>query len=211
MLRTLKSPFVGSSHVIDDLVDGIRYVWNHRRLRNYLIFFVCVMLIGFPHVTLIPGLLENVHGRPVKDVTDLYLASAVGALMASLNVARFADSSRAPLIFGAMAIGFGASLVLLAWAPNFVTTVFCMVIVGATSGAFHALTGAMLARETETLYMGRVMSLSLLAFAGFGLTALPLGILADILGERSVLFGMGIGVFCLALWMASVVSRAASE
>jgi hypothetical protein len=69
----------------------------------------------------------------------------------------------------------------------------------------------MLARETDTLYMGRVMSLSLLAFAGFGLTALPLGILADILGERSVLFGMGIGVFCLALWMASVVSRTASE
>ena len=59
--------------------------------------------------------------------------------------------------------------------------------------------------------MGRVMSLSLLAFAGFGLTALPLGILADILGERSVLFGMGAGVFLLALGMASVVSRAAPD
>ena len=202
---------VGNTHVIHDLLEGLRYVWNHKRLRHYLIFFVCVMLIGFPHVTLIPGLLENVHGRPVKDVTDLYLASAVGALSASLNVARFADSPRAPLLFGSMAIGFGGSLVLLAWAPSFVATVFCMVIVGATSGAFHALAGAMLARETEAVYMGRVMSLSLLAFAGFGLTALPLGILADILGERSVLFGMGAGVFFLALWIASVVSRAAPD
>jgi hypothetical protein len=55
------------------------------------------------------------------------------------------------------------------------------------------------------------MSLSLLAFAGFGLTALPLGILADIFGERVVLFGMGIGVLLVSLWMASVLSRAARE
>jgi Na+/melibiose symporter-like transporter len=209
--RSVVRANVGSTHVVDDLIEGLRYVWNHRRLRNLLIFFVCVMLIGFPHVTLIPGLIENVHGRPVKDVTDLYLASAAGALLASLRVAGLADSSRAPLLFEVMAIAFGGSLMLLACAPSFVTTVLCMIIVGATSGAFHALSGAMLARQTEAIYMGRVMSLSLLAFAGFGLTALPLGILADIFGERVVLFGMGIGVLLVSLWMASVLSRAARE
>ena len=85
--------------------------------------------------------------------------------------------------------------------------VACMVLVGAASGGFHALNGAVIALETDPIYMGRVMSLSMLSFAGFSLTALPLGILADQFGERAVLFGMGVGVFVLALYMATVVAR----
>ena len=45
-----------------DLAAGLRYAWHHVRLRHLLIFFVGVMLIGFPHVTLVPGLLENELG-----------------------------------------------------------------------------------------------------------------------------------------------------
>ena len=82
-----------------------------------------------------------------------------------------------------------------------------MLLVGATSGGFHTLNGAVIARETDPVYMGRVMSLSMLSFAGFSMTALPLGILADQLGERTVLFGMGAGVFVLSIFMAAVVAR----
>ena len=67
--------------------------------------------------------------------------------------------------------------------------------------------GAVIARQTETLYMGRVMSLTLMAFAGFSLTALPLGIAADYLGERMVLFGMGASLLVLAIVMSLVVAR----
>ncbi len=194
---------VGETHVLEDLSAGLRYVAGQRRLRGYLLFFVGVMLVGFPHVTLIPGWLENELGRPARELTDFYLASALGALVASLQVARFADSPRAPLIYSLMALGFGVALLMLANAPSYATGLACIAIVGATSGAFHALNGAVIARETESVYMGRVLSLSLLAFAGFGLTALPLGALADALGERTVLFGMGLGVLGLALWTTS--------
>jgi fucose permease len=51
------------------------------------------------------------------------------------------------------------------------------------------------------------MSLSMLSFAGFSMTALPLGILADQFGERTVLFGMGTSVFVLSIFMAAVVAR----
>jgi MFS family permease len=82
-----------------------------------------------------------------------------------------------------------------------------MIAVGGTSGGFHALNGAVIARETESVYMGRVMSLTMLAFAGFGLTALPLGLLADRVGERSVLWAMGGGVTLLSLWMGLLILR----
>lgn len=208
--KSLVRSNVGDTHVIKDLSAGLRYTWSHIRLRHLLTFFISVMLIGFPHVTLIPGLLENQLDRSAAELTRFALMSALGALIASLMVARHADSPRAAQIYSWMAIGFGSSLVLLAMMPGFYSAVACMFLVGATSGGFHALNGAVIARETDPVYMGRVMSLSMLSFAGFSVTALPLGILADHLGERTVLFGMGVGVFAVSLVMGAIVVRDAS-
>ncbi len=205
--RSVVRENVGETHVIEDLSAGLRYTWNHIRLRHLLLFFVSVMLIGFPHVTLIPGLLENQLGRSANDLTKFALFSATGALIASLTVARYADSSHATRIYGWFAIAFGLSLIVLASMPGFYSALACMLLVGGTSGGFHALNGAVIARQTDPTYMGRVMSLSMLSFAGFSLTALPLGILADHFGEQTVLFGMGVGVFVLSIFMASVVAR----
>jgi len=208
--RSVVRDNVGETHVIEDLSAGLRYTWNHVRLRHLLFFFVGVMLIGFPHVTLIPGLLENQLGRSAEELTQFALFSAIGALLASLTVARHADSQHATRIYSWLAIGFGVSLVLLASMLGFGSAVACMLLVGATSGGFHALNGAVIARETDPQYMGRVMSLSMLSFAGFSLTSLPLGILADHFGERTVLFGMGLSVFALSIFMTAVVARDAS-
>ena len=198
---------VGDTYVIADLVEGLSYAWGHKRLRNLLFFFISVMLIGFPHVMLIPGLLENELGRAAEDLPVMAFVSAIGALLTSLTVARFADSSNATRIYSWMAIGFGLTLVMLSAAAGFLTGLVAIVFVGATSGGFHALNGAVIARETETRYMGRVMSLTLMAFAGFSLTALPLGMAADAFGVRVVLLGMGSSVLVLAVLMSFVVAR----
>jgi MFS family permease len=205
--RSIVRDDVSESHVIEDLILGMRYAWRHSRLRHLLFFFVGVMLIGFPHVTLIPGLLENQLGRSAEDLTRMALFSAIGALSASLFVARYADSRHATRIYSWLAVGFGGALIVLSRMPEFGYAVASMVLVGAMSGGFHALNGAVIARVTEPNFMGRVMSLTLLAFAGFSLTALPLGIMADRFGERSVLLGMGIGVIMIAVSMAAVVAR----
>ncbi|MBY0400107.1 MFS transporter [Myxococcota bacterium] len=208
--RSKVRPEASEKHVLHDLVDGLRYAWRAPRLRILLAFFVGVMLIGFPHVTLIPGLLENQLGRPSQDVTRYAFASAVGAFTTAITVARFADSPRATRIYSAMALAFGLALTALAAAPTFGAGIAAMVLVGASSGGFHALNGAVVARETEPAYMGRVLSLTFLAFAAFSLSALPLGLLADAYGERRVLCGMGIAVFAVAGWMGFRLDRAPS-
>lgn len=205
--RSIVREDAGHTHVTADLAAGLRYAWNHVQLRHLLIFFVGVILMGFPHVTLIPGLLENQLGRPATDVTDMALFSAIGAFTTSLSVARFADTPHATRIYSWMAVGFGLTLLLLGLAPSFPSAIAAMIAVGATSGGFHALNGAVIARQTETAYMGRVMSLTLMAFAGFSLTALPLGIAADAFGERVVLFSMGVAVLGLAIVMSIIVAR----
>ena len=81
-----------------------------------------------------------------------------------------------------------------------------MLVVGAANGGFQTLSGAVVIYQTDSAYVGRVMSLTMLAFAGFGLVALPIGIMADALGERITLAAMG-AMVCVVVgfsWIALV-------
>ena len=193
-----------SRPIFADVADGVRYVVHHRRLLLLMSFFVTVILAGFPHVTVLPGLIENVLGRPASEVSQLFVSSAVGALLASIGVARFGDSPRAHVIYTGLGCLFGTSLVAVSLAPSLPWVMAGMFGVGAGSGGFQTLNGAVIAREIEPEYMGRVMSLVILAFAGFGLMALPYGVLADRIGERQTLLTMG----CVVLGLCTVLGAA---
>ncbi|MCH2185371.1 MFS transporter, partial [Myxococcota bacterium] len=43
-------------HVFADVADGLVYVYRERRLRLLMSFFAAVILLGFPHVMILPGL-----------------------------------------------------------------------------------------------------------------------------------------------------------
>jgi MFS family permease len=196
-----------SRPIFADIIDGVRYIVHHRRLLLLMGFFVTVILSGFPHVTVLPGLVENVLGRPATEVSQLFVASAIGALSASVSVARFGDSARAHVVYTALGCVFGVSLVGVSLAPSLGWVMVAMFGVGAGSGGFQSLNGAVIARQTEPAYMGRVMSLVILAFAGFGLMALPYGVLADLVGERRTLLLMGGVVLGLCVVLGSAVAR----
>ena len=48
--RSVVRANAGDTHVLQDLRAGLVYAWRHVELRHLLIFFVSVMLVGFPHV-----------------------------------------------------------------------------------------------------------------------------------------------------------------
>jgi MFS family permease len=182
------------TRVLADLAAGLRYVFTHRRLRILVLFFVSVVMAGFPYVTLLPGLVENELGRDADAISLLYLVSATGGLGSSLVAARLADSRVAQPLFVAMAVLFAAALAGLSAVPSYAVAPAAMLFVGMGFGGFQSLNGAVIVRACEPAYFGRVFSLTMLAFAGFGLMGLPIGMLADALGERGALRAMALGV-----------------
>ncbi len=202
------------THVFAAVVDGLRYVAGRPKLRVLVLLFVCVIMTGFPYVTVLPGLVEHEFGRSAAAISLLAGAAAVGGLTASVVVARYADSPAAAAIFSLCGLAFGVALIALAFVPSYETAVAWMVVVGAANGGFQTLSGAVVIHETDPLYIGRVMSLTMLAFAGFGLMALPIGILADALGERVALAAMGVTVCAVVglSWVALArVDQSAAE
>lgn len=182
----------------DDLLDGVRYVRGERRLARLLLLSFGVVLIGFPHLAFLPTLAEDIFGTGSSGFGLLSTASAIGAVAATVGLAGIASGRLGPVQAGA-GVGFGVALVLLGVAPTFATAVVVMVLVGATSAAFQALNNSLILSIAPVEYHGRVQSLLMLGFSGFGLAALPLGILADAIGLRVALSLMGVAVTVVAL------------
>ena len=75
----------------------------------------------------------------------------------------------------------------------------CSVLfVGGAGSAFQTLNNAVAVRLTSPGYHGRVMGLMFLAWGLMNITSLPVGYLADILGERAVLSGSG-AILCVVV------------
>lgn len=181
-------------NVFGDIAEGLRYVWRVPRLRTLVISYVLVIMIGFPYVTVLPGLVENELNRSAGSITILYMVNAIGGLGASLIVASLADSPRAGPIYVGMSLLFGAGLIATGLSPSFWVVCVNMFLLGFGAGGFQTLNGAIVSHITDVAYFGRVISLTFLAFAAFGVVALPIGVLADAIGERATLGMLGVAV-----------------
>ena len=184
------------------------YVRQNAPLRAALLMFVLAIMFGFPHVTVLPGIVAHQLHEDPDQVSVLFAVSAVGGLLASLIVARMAGTPHTLAIYRASGLAFGASLVLMWIAHDLITASCVMMLVGLSSGSFMTLNGTVLLRYTDPRYMGRVMSLAMLAFGGFGLLGLPFGMLADAAGEGPALATMGACVMLSVAWQSAALARA---
>jgi len=193
--RSVARPDASETHVIADLLEGLRYLRGHRRLRLLVLFFVSVIMLGFSYGTVLPGLVSRELGHsPTEGVPLLTFTSALAGLSVALVTARVADSRHALPTFTVMPFVFALGLLCLMSAPVYAAAVAAMAVVGLGFGGFQTLNAAVIVRETEPAYLGRVFSLSMLAFAGNALMSYPVGLLADAVGERATL-----GVLCAAV------------
>jgi MFS family permease len=182
----------------EDLLDGLRYVRSDPRVRHLLLLSFGVVLIGFPHLAFLPTLAEDVFDAGSTGFGLLTTSSAIGAVVATISLAGIA-AGLLDRIQAAAGVAFGISIVLLGLAPGFATAVVVMFLVGATSAAFQALNNSLILSTAPVEYHGRVQSLLMLGFSGFGLAALPLGIVADAIGLQRTLTAMGIAVTAIAV------------
>lgn len=199
---------VGETHVLHDLAEGVRYVAAHRELRLLVLYFASVIMSGLSYNTVLPGLVEHAFGREAEDTPLLFFTSAVGGLAVTFLTARVADSRHALPLFVAMPFLLAAGLLGLAVAPSYEAAVGAMLLVGVGFSGFQGLNAAVIVRATEPAYLGRVFSLSMLAFAGLSLLSLPVGLLADAVGERTTLLVLAAVVTALASGASLALFRA---
>ncbi len=88
-----------------------------------------------------------------------------------------------------------------------------LVLVGATALVFQTTTMSLMLSLSDVEFHGRLQSMVVLGFSGFGLAALPFGALADTWSLRWVLVAMGVVVAAISAgfaWRRSTLARRAA-
>jgi predicted MFS family arabinose efflux permease len=190
--------------VLADMKLGMAHVRSRPRLLHGIVSYYFVTMLGFSFFVLMPGFVKQELGLGTPEIGAMLGVAAAGGFVGSLIVASTADSKRASLYLRIAGAVGAVGLVCVGLAPSLAPALFAMVFVGGGISAFQTLNNSVALRLTDPQYYGRVMGLMQVAWGLINLTSLPVGALADALGERAVLSGagvmLGVALVVLTLW-----------
>ena len=183
---------------LEDLAEGVRYTRANPELVRLLVASLLIVMFGFAHQAFLPSIVVDLFDRGSGSLGVLTMSSALGAVVTSFTLANTPRDqlSRRQGIAG---YGLGIAVVVFAVMPNFYAALVAVFFVGSGMAGFQALNGSLVLATADMEYHGRVQSLIMLSFSAFGLAALPFGILADAVGLRETMVGMGIAVILAAV------------
>ena len=179
-----RSPF-------SDIAEGVRYVRAKPQLRRLVLTSFFVIMFGFNYVAFMPALVKDVYDLGDAWLGILSSASALGAVVVSIPLASRADSPRAKKIMAVSGLAFGSFVMLLGAVPTFWWAFAVVLVIGAFTTVYQSLSNTIALQMSDDAHQGRVQSLMQMSFAGFGIAAAPLGLLAEQIGLRQTIGVMG--------------------
>ncbi|QJU55815.1 MFS transporter [Herbiconiux sp. KACC 21604] len=172
----------------DDLVEGARYIWNHRIVRWLLVVFAVVFLLTVAPSFITPLLVARTFGTEVWMVTVLEIAFSVGMILGGVLVSTvLAKRSRIGLILTAT-FGFAVFTVALGLSPNLWVFYAFMFLFGLGVPLFSAPFMTLVQETVDPDKHGRVFSYVGIVMA----LATPIGMtvfgpLADVISVQLLL------------------------
>jgi len=197
-----------STSMRSEFADTLRYVWRQRHVAHLLIVSFLVVMIGFPFLAFLPRYATEILDVGSAGYGGLAATSAVGAVIVSWLIAGRARGAAAWRIQAATGFGFGVALILMGLMTQFALALLAVALVGGMSAGFQAMNNSLVLAMSDMEHHGRVQSMMMLSFGGFGMAALPLGALADEIGLGETFVVMGCGTL-LAMSGYAVLSRRA--
>lgn len=171
------------------LREGIAYARSSPGLWVPLLMMALVGMLAWEFQTVLPPMASEVLHGGATAFGFMTAAQGVGAIAGGLLVAGLRRTGSKILVLEAVA--FGCAMTLVALAPNLVTGIALMVLVGLTATSFSATGNSTVQLNADPQMRGRVMSLWAVAFQGSTPIGGPLaGFVAHEAGPRAAL-GMG--------------------
>ena len=175
----------------NELLDGLRYVRANPATLLLVATSFAVVMVAFPYIAFLPTVADELFDVGAGGYGVMSAVSAVGALGISLFIAGRAGGPNVWRFQGVAGIAFGGSVAALGLAPSYAVALLVVLGIGAAASAFQSLNNTLVLSLSDFEYHGRMQSLMMLSFSGFGMAALPLGLLADAIGLRATLVIMG--------------------
>ena len=150
-----------------DLREGLAYVWNTPHLLAAMCFAFLLNLTAFPLFTgLLPYVAKEVYLSDQTTLGYMVAGASFGALLGSMVLSRIGHAvrpARMGLVFGA---GWYAMLLVFAHAPHAAAGIAILILTGVVQSMGLIPMAAMLLRNSDGRYRGRVMGIRMLVLYG---------------------------------------------
>jgi MFS transporter, DHA3 family, macrolide efflux protein len=183
----------------DDLVDGVRYVRNHRFVRWLLVLFAVVFLLVVAPSGLTPLMIVRTFGEEVWKLTALEVSYGVGMMIGGAVIAAWGGLKNRVVMIVASVFVFGALAVAMGLSTNLWVFLGFMFLLGLAVPAFATPAMTVLQETVEPERQGRVFG-----FVGIVMAvSMPIGMalfgpLADRYSVESLLVVSGALMFLVA-------------
>lgn len=189
-----------------EMADAAHYVRAHRSLGLIALTTIGVVVIGFPYLTFLPALADDRYDVGAVGYGLMAGTAGLGAVCAGIVTPRrrwvvtrpWRTIAWSGALLGLALIGLG----LTQW---FWLALLMLAAIGATGLVFQTTTQSLMLSLSDSEYHGRMQSMVVLGFSGFGLAALPLGAFADAFTLELTMALMGVAV--LAVTAAFILRR----
>ena len=188
--RPVRSPF-------DELGDALSFLRGDADARSIALLTVSVIMVGFPYLAFLPTLADNRFEVGATGYGIMSAVAGLGALTAGIVSSSRRESTRPWRRVAFSGATFGGALIALGFADTYHLALWALAGVGASGLMFQTSTQALMLRISPPAYQGRLQSMVILGFSGFGLAALPLGLLADEITLRGTFAAMGTAILAM--------------
>jgi MFS family permease len=191
--------YVPTRSPIAEMVDAFRYVRSRPGLGLVALTSIGVVVIGFPYLTFLPTLADERYDVGAGGYGVMAGTAGLGAVCAGVLVPRLRWAAHSPWrTIAVSGAALGVSLIWVALAVWYWLALVALLAVGASGLVFQTTTQSQMLALSDIDYHGRMQSLVVLGFSGFGLAALPLGLLADALTLEVTIAAMGVVVLAVS-------------
>jgi MFS family permease len=150
-----------------ELREGLAYVWNTPHLLGAMSLAFLLNLTAFPMFTgLLPYVAKEVYLSDQTTLGYMVAGASFGALLGSMALSRIGHAvrpARMGLIFGA---GWYAMLLVFAHTPHAAAGIVVLILTGVVQSIGLIPMTAMLLRNSDVRYRGRVMGIRMLVLYG---------------------------------------------
>jgi DHA3 family macrolide efflux protein-like MFS transporter len=144
--------------MLDDLKDGLVYIWDHLFLKRFFIIVACFTFLLAPPALLTPLQVIRNFGDDVWRLSVIEIAFSVGMAVGGLLITAWGGFKNKTfmiavsfLICGLMGVGLGLT-------KHFVLYSIFMAIIGVAAATSNTPALTILQQKVDPLYMGRVFS-----------------------------------------------------
>jgi MFS family permease len=189
-----KPELVEKTSILQDLLEGFRYMADNRLVLYLVGMALVVFLIGFPYQQVfVPLLALNVLHIGRSGAGWMLALTGVGALIGSLTMASLKKlPSRGSVLMGFI-VGLGLALVILSQSQWFILSAIALIFAGGMTTAYNSLNISLLFEQSPRNFHGRVLSLMSLDRGFVSVGAVLAGGLAETLGPQ-----LGLAVMALS-------------